>query len=309
MKKDIFSISTRVWRRLKRFLKTSDLRAVEMPSTCQHCYSRFAYPFVGSGSPDFDVARLPANVAASLLLKNNGTCCSCGLLQAYRRPTFNDLMIINKLGKDASTSDPTYSDSKSLAYGIEMFRDNYIVERLQRWQNYFSGLSVKPKRVLFLRHWFGDTALFARELFGCEVYGVDMSKTCRDYVFNNCPDIYLLEGEVNGHLTGSLLESGPYDAIFSWHVLTHACDIHVMLRQIDRLLSPGGFFLMTHEVGAKPHNPFHMLHLGELQLKMLLASHFKNFDVIPDCNSRAADFIRQGSPRYDEADYVVWKRS
>lgn len=305
---DVAPIGGRIHRGLKRILRKTPSRATEMPSPCLHCGSRFAFPFAGSTNPDFDLAQLPPSVAASLTLKNNGTCCCCGLLQAYRRPSFDELKIINKFGKDASTSDPTYSGEDAIVDGVEKFRNNHISERLQKWDAFFSGLSIKPKRVLFLRHWFGDTAIFVKDRFGCEIYGADMSQTCRDYVSRNCPNLHPLEGEINGHLAGPLIETGPYDAIFSWHVLTHACDVHGMLRQINKLLSPGGFFLMTHEVGAKPHNPFHMLHLGELQLKMILAEHFSGFRVIADCNSHAPHFIRIASPRHDEADYIVWKR-
>jgi 2-polyprenyl-3-methyl-5-hydroxy-6-metoxy-1,4-benzoquinol methylase len=294
---------------VKRRFGFAPQRAIEMPSPCMHCGCRYAFPFAGPSLPDFDVSQLPYKVAECLTLKRNGTCCCCGLLQAYMRPNFDELKIINQLGKDATTSDPAYGGELALADGIEKFRANYIDQRLDRWSSFFSGLFVKPKRVLFLRCWFGDTAIFARDNFGCQIFGADMSKTCLDYVSENCPSLQLLEGDINGHLAGPLIKSGPYDAIFSWHVLTHAVDVHHMLRQIDSLLSPGGFFFLTHEVGPKPHNPFHMLHLGEVQLKMLLAEHFNDFQAISDCNSRAAHFVRLGSPRYDEADYIVWKRS
>lgn len=305
------SFTARLERAIKRRVGLYSPGIAEMRAPCMHCGGRHAIPITLPIMPDFEASRLPPEIQSILVSeKANGTCICCGLTQAYGRPTSEQLSVVNALGKDATTSDETYTSDSAREAGIARFRSLYIEPRLARWTQHFASRAIAPKRALFIRHWFGDTMRFVSERFDeCEVFGVDMSSVCRDYVASNIPFAKLLDGEINGHLVGPFTESGPFDAIFTWHVLTHAADAHAMLRSIDRMLAPGGFLVMTHEVGPKPTNPFHMLHLGELQLRMLAAEHFDGFDVIPDCNPNSALFVRSGSPRFDEADYVVYKRS
>lgn len=300
----------RLTRAIKRRMGLYSAAVTEMPAPCMHCGCRFAVPITLPVIPDFDTSALPQDVARRLVdEKHNGICNCCGLSQAFGRPTAADLHAINRLGKDATTSDETYGTEKSRETGIAQFRSIYTEQRLQRWDEYFSQRDLQPKRALFVRHWFGDTMRYARDRFGCTVAGIDMSEVCRDHVSREMTDAALLEGEINGHLLGPFTETGLYDAIFIWHVLTHASDVQTMLQTLNSLLAPGGFLLLTHEVGPKPTNPFHMIHGGERQVQALLAEHFDGFDIIADCNSQAAEFVRRGSPRHDEADYVVWKRN
>lgn len=304
-------LSSRLKRVLKRRAGMYSPEISEMRAPCLHCGARHAIPITLPVIPDFDATQLPLDIQSILVSeKANGTCVCCGLSQAYGRPTASQLSVVNTLGKDATTSEQTYISEAARKEGIARFRSLYVEPRLERWTQYFAGRTFSPKRALFIRHWFGDTMQFIRDHFeGCEVFGVDMSAVCREHVAATFPNANLLDGEINGHLCGPFTNSGPYDAIFTWHVLTHAVDPHAMLRTIDSMLAPDGIIVMSHEVGPKPTNPFHMLHLGEMQVKMLAAEHFDHFEIISDCNPNAAQFVRRGSPRFDEADYVVHKRA
>ena len=133
-----------------------------------------------------------------------------------------------------------------------------------------------------------------------------MSKTCLRFSQENIPNFKSLEGNIDGEFEGPFLETGPYDAIFVFHVLTHACDARETLRKIRGLLAPGGFVIFTNEVERKPQNPFHNIHLSEPQLVALLHSEFDRVDRIDDCEDGYVPHANPYTLKGDIPDFVAW---
>src|SRR5207253_2760745 len=106
---------------------------------------------------------------------------------------------------------------------------------------------ARPGNVLFLRVWFGAAVEFMKNTYGSKVAGVDMSPACLKTTQDLIADFSALSGHINGVLDGDFLKSGPYDAVFVFHVLTHSCDIHQSLSRLRGLVKSGGFVLFTHE--------------------------------------------------------------
>ena len=285
------------------------LAPVPTNAPCMVCGTSYARMLKHRIAPDFAPDIYPADILKTLMHKNTGICACCGIVQSYNRPSAAQLHVVNAIGKDETTSDATYHETDNQAEHIEKFRRHHVEQRLLQWEKYFASRTVAPKRVLFIRHLFGDTIEFIKRRYNPEIAGIDMSQVCINHVKFHMPDVKMLSGEINGHLIGDFLHTEPYDAIFSWHILNHSCDVRSMLPQIDALLAPGGFWVMTDESAPKLHNPFHHFHPGERQLKMVLGEYFDGFDIIPNCKGKTEAFIAVANPRHDEADYVVWKRA
>jgi len=273
-----------------------------------NCGHRFAV-FQGTKVvPDFDTSEvLPPELQLAFSERMDGICSGCGIYQAYKRFTLDELRLINSLGKDITTSEKAFQSFPVPAEFIERFNRLYFSKRLDEWRRYFLRIGIRPASCLFIRSYFGATASFMQNEFGSAVAGVDMSPACLRTASETVHGFKPLPGIINGMLEGEFLDSGPYDGIFVMHTLTHACDVHKMLGQIRGLLKPDGFVLFSHEVNRKPTNPFHMIHLSETQLRSLLLQHFARADRIDDCDENAPKFITNYTLHGDSPDLVAWK--
>jgi SAM-dependent methyltransferase len=284
--------------------RTATLAKTAQP--CVGCGGGEAYVMAYQVVPDFDPAVLPPPLRNAFLTKQNGYCTTCGLFQDFNRLSPADFRALNALGKDELTSDPTYHVYPPPAEAVRAFDAAHFEKRRRRWDEYFTARSVTLRRALFIRVWFGAGPKFVAERFGAAVTGVDMSPTCLRYTSEILPSFTPFQGESNGILEGSFLDSGPYDAVFVFHVLTHSSAPRDMLRQIRGLLAPGGFVVLTNEIERKPQNPFHNLHLSEPQLLALLRQEFVRVDRIDDCEH---GFVAHASPytmKGDVPDFVAW---
>lgn len=307
------SLARRLARRLKAKVagttepvsKTAVLGSTVRP--CVVCGGREAYVIDTVVKPDFDVALLPLPLRDAFLKKQNGYCATCGIFQDFNRLTAEDFHALNALGKDILTSDPTYHDYPPMRDAVIEFNRAHYGKRLDRWRNYFDHRPVSPKNILFLRAWFGAGPQFAVEYFRARVAGLDMSPVCQRYTTELLPEFQPLQGDINGLFEGQFLETGPYDAVFVFHVLAHAASAPTMLRQIRQLLKPGGFAIFTNEIERKPQNPFHNIHLSEPQLVALLRAEFTRVDRIDDCED---EFVPHASPytlKHDVPDFAAWR--
>lgn len=282
-------------------------RRARTPEPCMVCGFGEAILLGTKTIPDFDTtALLPPEVVAAFQERLDGICLNCGYYQAFKRFTPAHLAVINSFGKDITTSNTAFHGYPVPADFVEKFQRDYFDRRLQRWDGYFQPQALRLDNALFLRPYFGASAAYVRDRYGAAVAGLDMSPVCTQTVTARIPEFTVLPGAINGSLTGGFLESGPYDAIFIFHVLTHACDVHESLRQLRRLLKPGGFVVFSHDITRKPFNPFHMLHLSEVQLAALLREHFDRVDRIDDCDRATSPSTTNFTVKGDNPDLVAW---
>ena len=84
-----------------------------------------------------------------------------------------------------------------------------------------------------------------------------------------------------GDMTNSDLHSETYDLVISVEVLEHVQDDEKFVSEVNRVLKPGGRFIMTTPNGdfVENRNPDHKRHYKREQLSALLEKHFKNVEV------------------------------
>ncbi|MEZ5352786.1 MAG: methyltransferase domain-containing protein [Bryobacteraceae bacterium] len=82
-------------------------------------------------------------------------------------------------------------------------------------------------------------------------------------------------------MTNSSIRSGTFDGVVSVEVLEHVERDGDFVREVSRVLKPGGFFLMTTPNGESivNNNPDHKRHYTRLQLEELLKQHFSEVRV------------------------------
>jgi SAM-dependent methyltransferase len=272
---------------------------------CINCGGSEAYVTPFEVQPDFDPAILPSPLRRAFLTKQNGYCTVCGVFQDFNRLSPADFRALNALGKDELTSDPTYHSYPPPAAAVRGFDAAHFAKRVGRWDAYFSTENISMRRALFVRVWFGAAPRFIAARFGAEICGIDMSPTCLRYTSETVPRFRALEGESNGIFEGPFLATGPYDAVFVFHVLTHSSAPRDMLRQIRSLLAPGGVAVFTNEIERKPQNPFHNVHLSEPQLLALLRQHFDRVDRIDDCEEGFVPHACPYTAKGDVPDFVA----
>jgi SAM-dependent methyltransferase len=90
-----------------------------------------------------------------------------------------------------------------------------------------------------------------------------------------------IEAFVFGDMTRSDLPSDSFDLVVSVEVLEHVEDDESFVREVCRVLKPGGKFLMTTPNGdyVENHNPDHKRHYKQEQLFSLLSRNFENVTV------------------------------
>ena len=278
------------------------------PAPCQNCGYDLAL-FLGTEvRPDFDTtAVLTPDLKRAFGERRDGICVRCGIYQAYKRFSLEQLRAINSMGKDISTSEKAFHVHPAPADFVAMLNDLYFGIRSGKWKEYFARVGARPANAFFIRPFFGGSVKFIRETYGARVAGLDMSDTCVRTTADLVPGFVAHQGAINGLLEGAFLDSGPYDSVFVFHTLAHACDIHKMLAQIHGLLAPGGFAVFSHDIVRKPSNPFHMIHLSEIQLRALLLRHFARVDRIDACDGEPPPSISDYTEKGDSPDLVAWR--
>lgn len=90
-----------------------------------------------------------------------------------------------------------------------------------------------------------------------------------------------IEDMVYDDMTCSNLEDASFDGVLSVEVLEHVEEDEAFVRNVARVLKPGGFFLMTTPNGdyVANTNPDHKRHYLHQQLYDLLTRHFDDVQV------------------------------
>lgn len=271
---------------------------------CVLCNSNEAIFVFTKTEADFDISSLGPELGRRFLKKRNAYCVKCGLFQDFRNFTDEEILIINRLGKDELTNDPTYAHYPPPNSTVEAFNRNYYGKRFLKWAYYLDQRSIK--NALFLRYFWGAAPEFIANRYGANVYGVDMSTSCSRYVSERMPNFNVLEGEINGKLTGPFLESGPYDLVVIFHVMSHSFEIRNSIEQIRKLVQPGGAAIFMHDSVRKPKNPFHRIHAGEIHFVNLIKTSFSSVLRIDDCEDVIHDSINPYSIKGDVPDFIAF---
>jgi hypothetical protein len=273
------------------------------PSPCVSCGGFEAFFVHTRAQPDFDVSVLSGSLRSTFLKKWNGYCTVCGLFQDFRKLTNSEILKINELSKDELTRDPTFSRYPPPSAAIANFNDNYFSKRLTKWTPYLDRCNIK--NALFLRYWWGAAPAFIADRYGTRVSGVEMSVCCERYTLEKLPFLNQLKGAINGGLSGEFLDSGPYDAVFVFHVLGHSFEVQRSIEQIRGLVRPGGVAIFTHESVRKPSNPFHRIHPSETQFVNLIKNSFTNVQRVDDCEDVYHASINPYSIKGDVPDFIA----
>lgn len=90
-----------------------------------------------------------------------------------------------------------------------------------------------------------------------------------------------IERFIFGDMTNSDLPGETYDLVVSIEVLEHVEEDEKFVSEVNRVLKPGGRFIMTTPNGdfLENRNPDHKRHYKKKQLTSLLEKHFKDVEV------------------------------
>jgi SAM-dependent methyltransferase len=245
-----------------------------MPNECTRCGFDEAYLINSAVRPDFDISILPPDTRAPFLSHLDGICANCGLYQAYLRFSEDQLDAINGIGKDAMTTEEAYHEYPIPEAYIDAWYGNSLERQRRSWRRTFDSLGLRPKRVLFLRYWFGRIMKMFADEFGAEVYAVDISPICVRHVKEHYPFVKHLPGSINGCLKGEMLDGPPFDGVIVQHILVHSVDVPRAIGQLRHLVRDGGFVLLSAETKVAPSNPFHKFYPSEYQLTSMLRDEF-----------------------------------
>lgn len=143
---------------------------------------------------------------------------------------------------------------------------------------------LRGQRVLDVGSGLGAFLRFARDRGGLEVRGVDFSERCVRYA----REIHGLEVD-QGELVAQQYAAGSFDAVTAWHYLEHVYDPVAELREMHRVMKPGGLLMLetpTNDVLARLFRsrwlylmpPTHLVHFRPATLTGLVEA--AGFEVL-----------------------------
>jgi len=267
---------------MKKIIGEQNLQRKAMQEECMLCGHMETYLINTKVHSDFNIKMIPEHIRSPFLTHNDGICTNCGLYQAYNRFSHAQLNEVNQLGKDILTSEEAYHTYPIPNDFVKDFHERTYSVEIPLWKNVFSELGLSPKRALFLRYWFGASAKFVMEEYNADIFGLDMSHVCELYVRDNLPQLNVLQGEINGHLEGAFLNSGPYEAIFTSHILVHSNYLRDTFEKLRSLLAPGGFLSISAETKFAPSNPFHKVYISQHNMVTLLEEYFDDVFLLDE---------------------------
>jgi SAM-dependent methyltransferase len=148
----------------------------------------------------------------------------------------------------------------------------------------FAEQFVKGKRVADIACGTGYGSYALAQAGAQSVHGMDISETA----VTNCRKSYEapnLSFSVGNAQNLSSIPDGAFDLLVSFETIEHLPDVDAYLREIARILCPGGTFLVStpdrrissvlYSFTGRPGNPFHVREYIEGEFLDLLSARFK----------------------------------
>jgi len=197
-------------------------------------------------------------------------CSHCGLRFTNPRP------FADELGKYyQSTEYISHSNSKK-----GLFNSIYQLVRSYTLSRKYKLISqhARGTRILDIGCATGEFLHFMKTK-GWETRGIEPDEAARKQAVLN----YQLEVDNEKHLQS--LDSESFDVITMWHVLEHVSDLQLRMKDLNRLLKPGGLLVIAvpnpDSGDAKTYGPFwagydvprHLYHFTRESMSNLLGQH------------------------------------
>jgi SAM-dependent methyltransferase len=159
-------------------------------------------------------------------------------------------------------------------------------QRFEYYRHLFAYLTASRRlphqaRVLELGSGAGYGAAVLRAQ-GIEFIATDLVLAALQYAQR----IYDVTPGVQAPATALPFHCNMFDAVIAFQVIEHVHDVDAMLREIRRLLRPGGYLILTTPNRTlrllplqKPWNPYHVREYRAAELKRLLRRYFKQVTV------------------------------
>ena len=159
-------------------------------------------------------------------------CSGCGFVLTQDHPSVNDA------GKYYESEDYISHNDNATGFSNLLYRfsRNIMLRRKRRLVKEISGL--KEGTLLDIG---SGTGHFLNEMknAGWETRGIEISEKAREYSISKFGLEVLDPENINS------LETGSYDCVTLWHVLEHFQDPFTYVREVHRLLKPGGKCLVA----------------------------------------------------------------
>ncbi len=250
---------------------------------CMICENKNALLVEQNCYPDFDTSKIPNDLKDKFLKKKNGICMNCGTFQDYNLLNIKQLRKLNKISKDKLTTEQFFLENNKSEEYIRNFNNVFFKNRLKKWDSFFNKLKPKIENTLILRYWFGSSAKYLKNKFDCNIYGIELSEACRE-VLKKKKLLKDIRGEINGEFIYEKLDT-KFDLICTFHIIPHSINVRKTIEDIRKLLSKKGLVIFSSEIERKPTNPFHNLHLSEVQLTNILREYFPFVGRIGRCQT------------------------
>ena len=183
------------------------------------------------GSEDFST--WSASVAANRLHFSQCKCNCCGLV--FSNPQADVATLENYYSSsywEDKWPQALRSDQESVAQAVA-----YQDREVQRLMQYAKG-----GRVLEVGSGTGGFLSAARNR-GFEPYGVELSTSGVEH----SRQVHGLTNIIQGTVEEGKFESSSFDVVFTWHVIEHVLDLDGFVREIHRVLRPGGLLWIGTE--------------------------------------------------------------
>ncbi|HCE41423.1 MAG TPA: SAM-dependent methyltransferase, partial [Alcanivorax sp.] len=109
------------------------------------------------------------------------------------------------------------------------------------------GELTPEHRVIDLGAGFGGAARFLARNYGCRVTALNLSEVEneRDRALNESEGLDHLVEVTDGNFEATPFEDGSFDVVWSQDALLHSGERAAVVREVARLLKPGGVFIFT----------------------------------------------------------------